>query len=334
MELEDYIDDGKVHKSWVFTLNNYTEAECNQIKSLEGVTRLIVGKEVAASGTPHLQGMMIWKSGKRWAAMKKLFPRMSFRKMKSEADAANYCRKEHNMLCDIDNRCQGARNDLRGVVDMIHEGKSVYEIGIETANYQATRMAELLLRNKPTTSEWLGRRVLWFWGPTDTYKSRTARKLFPGLYWKKSYKWWNNYQRQDVVLIDDIRADYCKFHELLTLLDGYAYTGETKGGYVDVVAKTIVVTSCYHPADLYRGRTDEDIQQLVRRCTQICHFHCRMDVTVTEVGEVILSPTPVSKLTSAPPSGGALEPKPAALPAAARALASAYSRYSHYTEEE
>ena len=38
-----------------------------------------------------------------------------------------------------------------------------------------------------------------------------------------NYKWWEGYDGHEVVLLDDIRKDFCKFHELLTLLDIYPY---------------------------------------------------------------------------------------------------------------
>jgi len=39
----------------VFTLNNYTEEECNLIQTIP-CQWLIYGKEVGEQGTPHLQG--------------------------------------------------------------------------------------------------------------------------------------------------------------------------------------------------------------------------------------------------------------------------------------
>ena len=47
-------------RRWVFTLNNYTDAElveiAEEIAVPSMVTRLMYGKEVGANGTPHLQG--------------------------------------------------------------------------------------------------------------------------------------------------------------------------------------------------------------------------------------------------------------------------------------
>ena len=38
-----------------------------------------------------------------------------------------------------------------------------------------------------------------------------------------NYKFWEGYDGHDNVIIDDIRGDFCKFHQLLKLLDRYKH---------------------------------------------------------------------------------------------------------------
>lgn len=60
-------------RSWIFTLNNYTEAECEQVDELKDLcTRLYVAKEVATSGTPHLQGYATFVRTYRLAGLRSL----------------------------------------------------------------------------------------------------------------------------------------------------------------------------------------------------------------------------------------------------------------------
>lgn len=118
----------KAHKSWIFTLNNYTEPQCEYIKGLEGITKMAVGREVGESGTPHLQGVMTWKAPKRFTQLSKLIPTAHWEKCKDIDMAFNYCRKELNMLCDINNSKQGKRSDLEEAVDAVKAGNTEQQL--------------------------------------------------------------------------------------------------------------------------------------------------------------------------------------------------------------
>lgn len=259
-----------VSKTWVFTLNNYTDEDFESCKTWS-YTRIIVGKEVGESGTPHLQGTVVFDGAKRMSALKKLLPKAHWEICRDIDASWTYCKKDGNFW-ENDLRRQGERTDIKKAKEMFRAGASVHSIALEVDSYQAARMGELLIRTAPFRSVAIHREILWYYGATGTGKSATARELFPDLYLKDSYKWWDGYNGEDTVLIDDMRGDFCKFHELLRLLDRYTYRGEIKGGSIPITAIRFVITSPFRPEDLYRGRTDEDIAQLVRRITEIREF--------------------------------------------------------------
>lgn len=128
--------------------------------------------------------------------------------------------------------------------------------------------------------------VRWFYGPTGAGKSKYAYELFhpigePGLdgeakvgaYYKSAdHKWWDGYDGVSPVIIDDYRCNFCTFSALLRLLDRYPVQVECKGGTMQFNARTIIVTAPHHPREMWNSRTAEDLQQLLRRITEIRCF--------------------------------------------------------------
>lgn len=79
-------------KRWCFTLNNPDEFDT---LSPDLVEYSVVGHEIAASGTHHLQGFVIFKNEKRLTAVSKLLPRAHWEIARgSNKQASEYCKKD------------------------------------------------------------------------------------------------------------------------------------------------------------------------------------------------------------------------------------------------
>jgi len=93
-EHTEWIDDGKRHRYWCFTLNNYTEAEIYILKQEPNVTYLVFGKEVGDSGTPHLQGYIEFKNDRAFSGLKKINKRIAWWVRRGNSKQASmYCKK-------------------------------------------------------------------------------------------------------------------------------------------------------------------------------------------------------------------------------------------------
>lgn len=101
-------------------------------------------------------------------------------------------------------------------------------------------------------------RNLWIWGPTGIGKSLWVRNnvVADKLFWKPLNKWWDGYNDEDVVVLDDIdRSHGFLGYYLKIWADRYVFTGEVKGSSVKLRPKSIIVTSQYRPEDIFGKET-------------------------------------------------------------------------------
>lgn len=83
-------------KNWVFTLNNYTEENITELlthKKISGAKKYMFQREIGESGTPHLQGFIVFSTKIRPLSLK-LCKKIHWEKMKGTVlDNIKYCSK-------------------------------------------------------------------------------------------------------------------------------------------------------------------------------------------------------------------------------------------------
>ena len=275
-------------RNFCFTLNNYTNEELKYIQELglKEYRYIIVGQEIAPStGTPHLQGFVIWNNAKSLKASIKKLPKRAHVEVCKGTPYENYmyCNKDGNVVWEHGDRPekvgQGKRNDLLEIKNKIKNNINIKTLLEEDdiVNYQQLKYAEYLKKYYEVKRDWKTE-VKWYYGATGTGKTKTAYEEMveeaqneDNIYFSMDTgKWWEGYDAQEYVIIDDMRADFLKYHQLLKLLDRYPYKVETKGSTRQFVAKKIIITSAYHPGEMYQTR--EDLGQLIRRIDIIKEF--------------------------------------------------------------
>lgn len=264
-------------RNYSCTLNNWTQEEYDCILKLDTVYT-IIGKEVGEqSHIPHLHFQLCYKNPVSFESLKKKIPRARIEQTKDVKAYIEYSKKAGDYYeqgtCPVG---QGKRTDLENVRDQIKEGKKMKEIIETTKNYQAIKSAEVLLKYMEKPRRWKTR-VLWFYGPTGTGKSYHAREVLKHEGYQDWYesmdtgKWFEGYDGDEAVIVDDVREDFMKYNSMLKFLDEYGYRVETKGGSRQFLAKILIITSPFHPNVLY-ANIGEDIKQLTRRIEAIYYF--------------------------------------------------------------
>lgn len=254
-------------RNWCFTVNNYSKDDLERLSEVQ-VGYIVYGFEVGESGTPHLQGYVELLNPKSMSATKKYLGvecHLEARKG-TGLQASDYCKKgeEYVERGELKNP-NGVTKQYKEIVDHIKDGRGLRELVEDGASLHILQYARNII---PLLEE--GRnfktQVWWLHGATGTGKSRYCHEMYPEAYWKSpTTKWWDGYDGQDVVVVDDYRKDFCTFAELLRLCDRYPLQVEYKGGTRQFRPKVLVFTSPKSWEDWWLGRTDEDLAQLKRR---------------------------------------------------------------------
>lgn len=115
-----------------------------------------------------------------------------------------------------------------------------------------------------------------FYGPTGTGKSKktfTEGKKLGSVYYKPPGKWWDGYEQQDTVIIDDFEGmDTMRITELFRLADRYPHRVQVKNGFEQFNSKRIYITTNIHPSEWYFYK-EHQYKALARRTTKFHYLH-------------------------------------------------------------
>ncbi len=262
------------NRNWFITINNYTQVEKEHALAFTAQYVLVADEVGEKEETPHLHLYIEFKNARSFSKMKKDFPRGNIQIAKGTAqDNEDYLAKQNLIRKEGDPKQQGKRNDISDVIDSIETGElRMRDIVRSATSVQSIRIAEIRMKYFEPKRNWPVN-VIWIYGSTGTGKSHLAHSMcVDPFYALDTIHWWEGYDQHEDVIINDFRRDFCKFSQLLKLTDKYPYQVECKGGSRQFLAKRIIITSPLSPSDTYALRLDEDITQLVRRCSQVINM--------------------------------------------------------------
>lgn len=267
-------------KYWLLTVNNPTEPLTFQDEW--GVEFAIWQLERGEAGTPHYQIYVAYKNRKKLVTVKNHFPTAHCETRRgSHQEAKTYCSKEDSRVegpWEYGNDTgipsgRGARTDLLAVKRALDEGaseESLWDDNFEQCckYYRAFERYRAIKLNHSNEVP----NVIVIYGPTGTGKSHYCYEKYPNAYWKFQGQWWDGYNGQRDVIIDEFYG-WLPWSFLLRLLDHYPFRVETKGGSMTWMGKNIVLTSNSKPRDWYKDTIN--ISPLARRINKFIYMPTR-----------------------------------------------------------
>jgi len=266
-------------KRWCFTLNNYNGSDLDNCRQFIEINCRygIVGEEVGESGTPHLQGFINCRESYDLASLKiKLGSKFHFERARgTDSENRRYCSKDgqywESGSCDRTENGSNTLNLGEAFIRHMDERKPLRGF-MESYPSLWLKHGSTMLRNYFMCKPLIQRPsvgCMWIWGCPGTGKSKQAHTTFPDAYIKDGRSiWWNGYNLETEVIIDDLAPKSIDINHLLRWFDRYKCYIQTKGGMMPLYATTFVVTSNFPPEDCYKcddGRDHPQIDALLRR---------------------------------------------------------------------
>lgn len=260
---------GPLAKHWAgCTLNNYTAVDEARLQDFakQHCDYMVYGREVGESGTPHLQFMLCLKKQCRGSTLAKAIPRAIFfvkSKHSTMQQASDYCKKDGNFVefgtLPKDQHEAGLQKIRDNYEDTLAKAKAgrIDDIIPKHQIIHYKTIKQIAHDNKPMPKDltWGETGITpneWIWGPTRTGKSFTARAENPGAYMKMNNKWWDRYNGQKVVIIEDLGQSHEYLGDHLKIwADVYAFPAEIKNSGDLIRPEKIVVTSNYSIQELF-----------------------------------------------------------------------------------
>jgi len=255
-------------RNFVATINNWDAEKLNAVKSIE-YKYCVIGFE-GKDTTPHLQVYIELSKRVTFKKIKDLLPTAHIEPRKGTAkQAAEYCKKEGDFFEDGEISQHGKRTDLQAVLDDIKDNPTIKNVDLienHTGVYaRYPKFVALCKRtyNKQPTLDWKEPPNIWCYGAAGTGK--TSMYMNEQTYQKLINKWWDDYDGEDDVLLDDVDPESMKYlaGHLKRWADRYPFRAETKGGTLCLRPKRIIVTSNYSIEDCFPN--PQDVAAMRRR---------------------------------------------------------------------
>lgn len=273
-------------KGWCFTSFEPVEpvfTECMEY--------LVYGKEVCPeTSRQHWQSFVYFKNRKRFSEVKKLLgSSVHIEPMRGTIEEADeYCRKDGSFTAHGNRPASplaaggiARKREYDKCVALAKAGSFELLPDWYTAVHlkSAVYIYHFFKGRQPPSDLPAGRTCgMWLYGDPGIGKSHRIRELVPAkeLFYKQLNKWWDGYDKQKVVYVEDLGHDHAKWIGgfLKVWADRYTFPGEYKGGTAIIRPELFIVTSNYSIEELFPD--DITLQTAIKRRFQVHHPHNRL----------------------------------------------------------
>lgn len=238
------------------------------------------GQKEIGTGTnrPHWQLFVSYKRPVRLAAIRKCFgTRVHAEPSRSDAAEA-YVFKDNTAIdgtrFELGTKPfkRNSKTDWEAVRNSAKSGKlDECPANVYVQHYRTLKL--IAMDNMTVPQDMPGVTGLWIYGPPGVGKSHYVRQHYGNsLYLKAQNKWWDGYQGQTNVLLDDLDSN-CLSHYLKIWADKYAFMAECKGSSIQIRPAKFIVTSNYKPEELF---IDPIVAAAIRRRFYFIYLPMRM----------------------------------------------------------
>nr|WET17323.1 replication associated protein [Bidens cyclovirus-like] len=278
-------------KHWLFTLNNFTVDEFNNLRSPpEWVSYLVFQHERGNEGTDHLQGYLELAGRYRMSRLRDFLPRAHWEPRRgSQAQAIAYCSKADTRVDGpwtvgiFEETRAGQRKDLDELALRAYSGTETLHSLQEAYPGHCLRyrksIKEALLDHRRKLAKTIQRdlEVVILWGDPGTGKTRSVYESegMSNVYTLNTATngtlWFDGYDGESVLLIDDFRG-WIRFNEVLKICDRYPYRLAVKGSFDYASWTKVYFTSNHNPETWWSEDSGHCFSAFRRRVARVEHF--------------------------------------------------------------
>lgn len=287
---------GVKSKYWFGTHNDAEYLDIDELEEVcfenrEDIEWVVMFKEIApTTGHEHFHSLVVFKKPKQAHTCIDLDPRGSWEKVRGQLKTAyNYIRKDNNKYFEYGrlpdtiyamleaeerkSRKQKAPTKTeiawREIVTRAKQGDETIRNEMIYARFRPyfDDILASVHKNERYDGD-LQAKNLWIQGPPGTGKSRLvwdyAEQNNLDIYVKLQNKWWDGFNRQKIVLIDDAGENMKMLaSHIKNWADRYPFTAEVKGGSRRINASEFyfIVTSNYSIREIFNATDAEAIER-------------------------------------------------------------------------